>query len=65
MKQLTKLRPAIATFLMMIAVSTTSTAISFLNQPVANQLQVGMGSFTLYYSLRWPQAPSPPPLSVS
>ena len=51
MKQLTKLRPAIATFLMMIAVSTTSTAISFLNQPVANQLQVGMGSFTLYYSL--------------
>lgn len=51
MKQITKLRPAIATFLMMIAVATTSTAISFLNQPVANQLQVGMGSFTLYYSL--------------
>ena len=51
MKQISKLRPAMATFLMMIAVSTTSTAISFLNQPVANQLQVGMGSFTLYYSL--------------
>ena len=51
MNKLSKLRPAIATFLMMIAVSTTSTAISFLNQPVSTQLQVGMGSFTLYYSL--------------
>ena len=51
MKQISKLRPAIATFLMMMAVATTSTAISFLNQPVSAQLQVGMGSFTLYYSL--------------
>ena len=51
MNKLSKLRPAIATFLMMIAVSTTSTAISFLNQPVSTELQVGMGSFTLYYSL--------------
>ena len=51
MKQLTKLRPAIASFLMMMAVATTSTAISFLNQPVSTHLNVGMGSFTLYYSL--------------
>ena len=51
MKQLTKLCPAIASFLMMMAVATTSTALSFMNQPVSTQLQVGMGSFTLYYSL--------------
>ena len=51
MNKLAKLRPAVATFLMMMAVATTSTAISFLNQPVATYLQVGMGNFTLYYSL--------------
>lgn len=51
MNKLAKLRPAISTFLMMMAVATTSTAISFLNQPVSTQLQIGMGQFTLYYSL--------------
>ena len=51
MKQISKLRPAVAAFLLMMAVSTTSTGLSFMNQPVSTELRVGMGSFTLYYSL--------------
>lgn len=44
MKRIAKLRPAMAAFLMMISVATTSRAISFLNQPVSAYLQVGMGA---------------------
>ena len=51
MKQITKLRPAVAAFLLMMALATSSTALSFMNQPVSNSLQVGMGTFTLYFSL--------------
>ena len=51
MKRISKLRPAIAAFLLLIAMPTYTTAISFMNQPVSDQLQVGMGSVSLYYSL--------------
>lgn len=44
-------RPAIAAFLMMMAVALPTTALSFFNQPVAQALGVGLGSFTIYYSI--------------
>lgn len=51
MKGFSRLRPAVCAFLLMAAMSTTTSAISFLNEPVAQDLGVGMGSFTLYYSM--------------
>ena len=51
MKMISKYRPAAAAFLLMFSLATVSTAMSFLNQPVAAELGVGLGSFTLYYSL--------------
>lgn len=51
MRSTSKYRPAAASFLLMFALATVSTAMSFLNQPVAAELGVGLGSFTLYYSL--------------
>ncbi len=51
MKRISKLRPAIAAFLLLIAMPTYTTAISFMSQPVSDRLQVGMGSVSLYYSL--------------
>jgi len=50
-KLIDKYRPAAASFLLMLAVSIPATALSFLNEPVSQELGVGMGSFTLYYSL--------------
>lgn len=51
MKALSKFRPAIAAFLLMIATSTINSALTFLNQPISTELGVGLGTFTLYYSL--------------
>lgn len=44
-------RPAVAAFLMMMAVALPTTALSFFNQPVAGALGVGLGEFTVYYSI--------------
>lgn len=43
--------PALSAFVLMISFSMSTTALSFLNQPAATELGVGMGSFTVYYSL--------------
>lgn len=51
MKELSKFRPALAAFLLMFATSTINQALSFLNQPIATDLGVGLGTFTLYHSL--------------
>ena len=51
MKKLAMYRPAVAAFLMMMAMSITSTGLSFFVAPVSEALGVGRGSFTLYYSL--------------
>lgn len=51
MKRISRLRPAVCAFVLMAGMSTTTSAISFLNEPVAQELGVGMGSFTLYYSM--------------
>lgn len=51
MKKIAEFRPAIAAFLMMMATSLTSTALSFFVAPVSESLGVGRGSFTLYYSI--------------
>lgn len=45
------LRPSLASFLLMMAMALTSSALSFFVTPVCESLQVGRGSFTLYYSL--------------
>ena len=51
MKAKNDLRPSAAAFLLMIAMSITTTAISFFVTPVCADLGIGRGSFTLYYSL--------------
>ena len=51
MKSMNHLRPSAAAFLLMIAMSITTTAISFFVTPVCADLGIGRGSFTLYYSL--------------
>lgn len=51
MKKLTQLRPAIAAFLLMMAMAVTTTALSFFVTPVSGELDVGRGTFTVYYSL--------------
>ena len=44
-------RPAFATFLLMMAMALTTTALSFFVAPVCDELDLGRGSFTVYYSL--------------
>lgn len=46
-----ELRPSIAAFLLMMAMSLTTTALSFFIGPVCQELSLGRGSFTVYYSL--------------
>ena len=43
--------PAAGAFLMMMAMSLGTTALSFFNEPVSTELEIGRGSFTVYYSL--------------
>lgn len=51
MKKLNNLRPSAAAFLLMMAMATTTTAVSFFVTPVCDDLGIGRGSFTIYYSL--------------
>ena len=51
MEKLREYRPALAAFLLMMAMSLTTTALSFFVGPVCNTLGFGRGSFTVYYSL--------------
>ena len=51
MEKLREYRPALAAFLLMMAMSLTTTALSFFVGPVCNALGFGRGSFTIYYSL--------------
>ena len=44
-------RPSIAAFLLMMAMSLTTTALSFFVGPVCDALEIGRGSFTIYYSI--------------
>lgn len=51
MKKLQEFRPAMAAFLLMMAMALTTTALSFFIGPVCESLSIGRGSFTIYYSL--------------
>ncbi|MBQ7000434.1 MAG: MFS transporter [Oscillospiraceae bacterium] len=51
MKKLRSLRPSAAAFLLMMAMAITTSALSFFVTPVCEELGIGRGSFTLYYSL--------------
>ena len=51
MSRIKALRPAIAGFLLMMAMALTTTALSFFVTPVCDSLGIGRGSFTIYYSL--------------
>ena len=51
MAKLKTFRPAIAAFLLMMAMALTTTALSFFVTPVCDSLGIGRGSFTIYYSL--------------
>lgn len=51
MKKLQEFRPALAAFLLMMAMALTTTALSFFIGPVCQSLDLGRGSFTIYYSL--------------
>ena len=51
MTQKTSLRPAIAAFLLMVAMAITTSALSFFVSPICSELNIGRGSFLLYYSL--------------
>lgn len=44
-------RSSIAAFLLMMAMSLTTTALSFFVGPVCDALRIGRGSFTVYYSI--------------
>lgn len=50
-KKMSILRPSAAAFLLMMAMAVTTTALSFFVSPVCDELGVGRGTFTLYYSL--------------
>ena len=50
-KKISILRPSAAAFLLMMAMAVTTTALSFFVSPVCDELDVGRGTFTLYYSL--------------
>lgn len=51
MKKLTGLRPSAAAFLLMMAMAITTSALSFFVSPVCEDLGIGRGSFSIYYSL--------------
>lgn len=51
MEKLKELRPSIAAFLLMMAMALTTTALSFFVGPVCEALDLGRGSFTIYYSI--------------
>ena len=51
MKKLSSLRPSAAAFLLTMAMAITTSAVSFFVSPVCEDLGIGRGSFTLYYSL--------------
>ncbi len=51
MKKLSALRPSAAAFLLMMAMAVTSSALSFFVSPVCADLDIGRGTFGLYYSL--------------
>ena len=51
MKKFQEFRPALAAFLLMMAMALTTTALSFFIGPVCESLAIGRGSFTIYYSL--------------
>lgn len=51
MEKFKELRPSIAAFLLMMAMALTTTALSFFIGPVCEELGLGRGSFTVYYSL--------------
>lgn len=51
MGKLKTYRPAVAAFLLMMAMALTTTALSFFVTPVCDDLGIGRGSFTIYYSL--------------
>ena len=51
MEKLREYRPALAAFLLMMAMALTTTALSFFVGPVCEALGFGRGSFTVYYSL--------------
>ena len=51
MTKLQEFRPALAAFLLMMAMALTTTALSFFVEPVCTALDLGRGSFTIYYSI--------------
>lgn len=51
MEKLREYRPALAAFLLMMAMALTTTALSFFVGPVCEALGFGRGSFTVYYSI--------------
>lgn len=51
MERIREYRPAMAAFVLMMAMALTTTALSFFVGPVCEELGVGRGSFTVYYSL--------------
>ena len=51
MEKFKELRPSIAAFALMVAMALTTTALSFFIEPVCEELGLGRGSFTIYYSL--------------
>ena len=46
-----QLRPAAAAFLLAMAMALTTTAVSFFVVPVCDELGLGRGEFTVYFSL--------------
>ncbi len=51
MNKLTSLRPSAAAFLLMMAMGASSSGLSFFVSPVCGDLDIGRGSFGIYYSL--------------
>lgn len=51
MEKTSTFRPSAAAFLLMMAMALTTTALSFFVTPVCDELAIGRGSFTIYYSL--------------
>ena len=50
MGKFSEYRPALAAFALMVAMAITTTALSFFVGPVCDELGLGRGSFTVYYS---------------
>lgn len=51
MGRLRQVRPALAAFLLMMAMALTTTGLSFFVGPVCTELGLGRGAFTVYYSI--------------